>query len=151
LSVAETSNKGHGRRERRRLEASTRLAEHLDWPGVSQVCRIERWRRLGGKEEHEVAFAITSVPRSLADAATLLACNRGHWGIENRSHYVRDVTFGEDASQIRKGYAPQILAGLRNGLIAALRAEGVKNIAATLRQNALKVPRLLAKLGIMKK
>ena len=149
--MAETSNKGHGRRERRRLEASTRLAEHLDWPGVSQVCRIERWRRLGGKEEHEVAFAITSVPRSLADAATLLACNRGHWGIENRSHYVRDVTFGEDASQIRKGYAPQILASLRNGLIAALRAEGVKNIAATLRQNALKVPHLLAKLGIMKK
>ncbi|HVT27177.1 MAG TPA: ISAs1 family transposase [Lacipirellulaceae bacterium] len=149
--MAETINKGHGRRERRRLEASTRLAEHLDWPGVAQVCRIERWRRLRGKEEHEVAYAITSVPRHQADAATLLAYNRGHWGIENRSHYVRDVTFGEDASQIQKGHAPQILAGLRNGLIAALRAEGAKNIAAALRQNVLKVPRLLAKLGIVKK
>ena len=149
--MAETSNKGHGRRERRRLEASTRLAEHLDWPGAAQVCRIERWRRICGKEEHEVAYAITSAPREQADAATLLACNRGHLGIENRSHYVRDVTFGEDASQIEKGYAPQILAGLRNGLIAAMRAEGVKNIAAALRQNALKVPRLLAKLGIVKK
>ena len=91
--------------------ASTRLAEHLDWPGVAQVCRIERWRSISGKEEHEVAYAITSAPRDQADAATLLACNRGHWGIENRSHYVRDVTFGEDASQIEKGYAPQILAG----------------------------------------
>jgi predicted transposase YbfD/YdcC len=151
LSVAETSNKGHGRRERRRLEASTRLAEQLDWPGVAQVCRIERWRRVAGKEEHEVAYAITSVPRDLADAATLLACNRGHWGIENRSHYVRDVTFGEDASQIEKGYAPQILAGLRNALIAALRAEGVKNIASALRRNALKVPHLFAQLGIVKK
>lgn len=149
--MAETSNKGHGRRERRRLEASTRLAEHLDWPGAAQVCRIKRWRWICGKEEHEVAYAITSAPRAQADAATLLACNRGHWGIENRSHYVRDVTFGEDASQIEKGYAPQILAGLRNGLIAAMRAEGVKNIAAALRQNALKVPRLLAKLGIVKK
>lgn len=149
--MAETINKGHGRRERRRLEASTRLAEHLDWPGVAQVCRIERWRRLRGKEEHEVAYAITSVPRHQADAATLLAYHRGHWGIENRSHYVRDVTFGEDASQIQKGHAPQILAGLRNGVIAALRAEGAKNIAAALRQNVLKVPRLLAKLGIVKK
>lgn len=127
------------------------MAEHLDWPGVAQVCRIERWRWIRGKEEHEVAYAITSAPRDQADAATLLACSRGHWGIENRSHYVRDATFGEDASQIEKGYAPQILAGLRNGLIAALRAEGVKNIAAALRQNAFKVPRLLAKLGIVKK
>jgi predicted transposase YbfD/YdcC len=127
------------------------LAEHLDWPGVAQVCRIERWRRIRGKEEHEVAYAITSAPRDQADATTLLACSRGHWGIENRSHYVRDVTFGEDASQIEKGYAPQILAGLRNGLIAVCRAEGVKNIAAALRQNAFKVPHLLAKLGIVKK
>lgn len=127
------------------------MAAHLDWPGAAQVCRIERWRWIRGKEEHEVAYAITSAQRDQADAATLLACNRGHWGIENRSHYVRDVTFGEDASQIEKGYAPQILAGLRNGLIAAMRAEGAKNIAAALRQNALKVPRLLAKLGIVKK
>lgn len=149
--MAETINKGHGRRERRRLEASTRLAKHLDWPGLEQVCRIERRRWIRGKEEHEVAYAITSAPRDQADANTLLAFNRGHWGIENRSHYVRDVTFGEDASQIRKGYAPQILAGLRNGLVAAMRAEGVTNIAAALRLNALKVPRLLAKLGIVKK
>lgn len=118
---------------------------------MAQVCRIERWRRLGGKEEHEVAYGITSASPQQANAAKLLAWNRGHWGIENRLHYVRDVTFGEDASQIEQGHAPQILAGLRNGLIAALRAEQVKNIAATLRQNALKVPRLLAKLGIMKK
>jgi predicted transposase YbfD/YdcC len=149
--VAETSNKGHGRRERRRLEASTRLAEHLDWPGVAQVCRIERWRSSGDKQEHEVAYAITSVPRHLADAADLLSYNRGHWGIENRSHYVRDVTLGEDASQIEAGYAPQVLADLRNGLIATFRADGVKNIAAALRKNALNVPRLLAKLGFVKK
>lgn len=79
-----------------------------------------------------------------------MAFNRGHWRIEKRSHYVRGVTFGEDESQIGKGYVPQILAGPRNGLVAAMRAEGVANIAAALRPNALKVPRLLAKLGIVK-
>ena len=114
---------------------------------MAQVCRIERWRSNGDKQEHEVAYAITSVPRDLADAADLLAYNRGHWGIENRSHYIRDVTFGEDASQIEKGYAPQVLASLRNGIIATFRAECVTNIAAALRKNALKVPQLLAKLA----
>jgi predicted transposase YbfD/YdcC len=138
--MAETQGKGHGRRERRRLVASTRLAEHLDWPGVAQVCRIQRWRSVKGKEEHDVAYAITSAPRQLADAAFLLACNRGHWGIENRSHYVRDVTLGEDVSQIEKGYAPQVLAGLRNGLIAALRAEGIEKIASALRKAPSKSP-----------
>ena len=98
-----------------------------------------------------MAYAITSVPRSLVDAVMLLSWNRGHWGIENRSHYVRDVTFGEDASQIRKGHAPQTLASLRNGLLTYLRAEGVANIAAALRKHAYQVPRLLAKLGIVKK
>jgi predicted transposase YbfD/YdcC len=127
------------------------LADHLDWPGVAQVCRIQRRRRLQGKEEYEVTYAVTSVPRSLADAATLLQWNRGHWGIENRSHYVRDVTMGEDAGQINSGSAPKVLAGIRNGLITAMRAEGITNIAATLRKNACQVPSLLAKLGIMKK
>jgi hypothetical protein len=127
------------------------LAEHLDWPGIAQVCRIERLRCVKGKEEREVAYAITSVPRRLADAAVLLGWNRGHWGIENRSHYVRDATLGEDASQIRKGHAPQVLAALRNGVLAFLRAEGVVNVASALRRNACQVARLSAKLGSVKK
>lgn len=144
-------NKGHGRRERRRLEASTRLAAHLDWPGVAQVCRIQRWRRVKGQEGYEVSYAITSVPRSRADAAQLLQWNRGHWRIENGSHYVRDVTMGEDASQIETGNAPRILAGLRNAAVTFLRGAGAKNIAAALRTNAYHVNRLFAKLGIVKK
>lgn len=133
------------------MEASTRLAEHLDWPGLAQVCRIERWRRCGDKEEHEVAYAITSVPRQQADAALLLQWNRGHWGIENRSHYVRDVTLGEDASQINKGASPRVLASLRNAVVTYLRHDGASNIAAALRANAYQVHKILAKLGIMKK
>ena len=133
------------------MEASTRLAEHLDWPGLAQVCRIQRWRSSRGKDEFEIAYAITSVPRDQADATRLLQWNRGHWLIENRSHWVRDVTFGEDASQIHKGQAPQILAKLRNAAISFLRHDGATNIAAALRANAYQVHQLFAKLGIVKK
>jgi hypothetical protein len=97
-----------------------------------------------------VAYAITSVPKEQADAETLLGWWRGHWGIENRSHYVRDVTMGEDASRIRTGAAPQILAAFRNAAIGWLRLQGVENIAEALRRNAAQVPRLLRSVGILK-
>ena len=151
MDQAETLDKQHGRIERRTLQASTRLADHLDWPGVAQVCRVDRRTWRDGKWVHETAYYITSAPRPLADARTLLGWNRGHWGIENRSHYVRDVTFGEDASQIRKGWAPQCLAAVRNTAISFLRASGVTNIAAALRNNDYQLPALFAKLGIVKK
>lgn len=98
----------------------------------------------------EVEYAVTSVPRAQAHALQLLAWWRGHWGIENRSHYVRDVTFGEDACTIRKGDAPQNLATLRNAIISLLRLEGHVNIAAALRAVGWKTNRLLAMLGIFK-
>ena len=110
------------------------------WPGVRQVCRVERRRtvRRRGRvrEETEVTYAITSLPPERADAATLLAYLRGHWSIENRLHYVRDVTFDEDRSQTRSGAAPQVLATCRNLALALLRASGATNIAAALRTHA---------------
>ncbi len=150
LDTAETTNKGHGRREHRRLQASTRLAGHLDWPGLAQVCRLQRtsWRK--GIQTHEVAYAIASVPRSQGNAADLLEWWRGHWGIENKSHWVRDVVFGEDACRIRKGNAPQVFSALRNASISLLRSLGCPQIAQTLRENACSVDRLLARLGILK-
>jgi hypothetical protein len=81
-------------------------------------------------------------------ASALLAWWRGHWGIENRLHWVRDVTLGEDASRIRTGSAPQILAALRNAGISLLRTLGVTNVAEALRENACKVDDTLTKLGI---
>ena len=105
LDRAETINKGHGRRERRSLQTSTRLIRHLDWPGVAQVCRLERGRQRGTRQTVEVVYAITSVPRSQANAARLLAWWRGHWGIENRLHWSRDVVWGEDHCRVRKGHA----------------------------------------------
>jgi len=125
-------NRGHGREEVRRLWASTALREYLDWPGVSQVCKVERVTERKGKVSSEVRYAITSLGESVG-AARLLRLVRGHWAIENRLHYVRDVTFGEDGSQVRTGSAPEVMAALRNVVIGVLRAAGRTNIAAGLR------------------
>jgi predicted transposase YbfD/YdcC len=141
-------DKGHGRRERRTLKATTALNEYLNWPGVAQVGQIECVVEQDGKTSQETRYFITSVPRNLGGAEQLLAWTRGHWSIENRSHYVRDVTFGEDASRIRKGSGPEIMAALRNAAIGFLRLTGATNIAETLRRNASQVRTLFARLGI---
>jgi hypothetical protein len=138
-----------GRIERRTIQTTTRLNDYLDWPGVGQVCRVERVVRRGGQESREVAYAITSVGPEWAGAAELLSWWRGHWGIENRLHWVRDVTLGEDASRIRSGAAPQVMAALRNAAVSLLRLLGAGNIAETVRANPYRVPAVLAELGIM--
>ena len=126
------------------------LAGYLDWPGAAQVCRIRAEVKEGGEATCEVSYAITSVPRERAGAATLLGWHRGHWGIENRTHYVRDVTMGEDGNRTRVGSSPQVLAALRNAAISQLRMAGSKNIAAALRRNAARVAELFKSLRILK-
>jgi len=133
------------------LKATTALSQYLDWPGVSQVGQVESVVEQDGTVSHEIRYFITSVPRGLADAAQLLTWGRGHWSIENRSHYVRDVTFGEDASRIRKGSGPEVMAALRNAAIGFFRATGATNIAETIRRNACRVRELFTNLGILKK
>jgi predicted transposase YbfD/YdcC len=150
LDQAETLEKSHGRIVRHRLEATTRLAGHADWPGLQQVCRLTRTTLRKGQKKVEVAYAISSVPRSQAGAAQLLTWWRDHWDIENRSHYVRDVTLQEDACQIHSGHAPQIFAALRNACISFLRLHGCTNLAAGFRDCAWNPQRLLTKLGIFK-
>jgi len=118
---------------------------------VAQVGQIESVVEQRGKVSHETRYFITSVPRELADASQVLKWARGHWSIENRSHYVRDVTLGEDASRIRKGSGPEVMAALRNAAIGLLRATGATNIAETIRRNAYQVPELFTSLGIFKK
>jgi hypothetical protein len=133
----------HGRREERRLWAlhDPELNECLGWPHLRQVCRLERRRatvRRGRevKAEVEVTYLVTSAAPARAAAALLLRTNRGHWGIENRTHHVRDVTFDEDRSQIRSGAAPQAFAASKNLAIALLRRRGCSNIAEALRSYA---------------
>lgn len=145
-----TADKGHGRLTIRHLQASSRLAGHLDWPGLKQVCRIERIVKAKGLETREIAYAITSLSAERATAADLLAYNRGHWGIENRLHWVRDVSFGEDACRANVQHGPQNLAALRNVALTLLRRAGVNEILSTLRDFATRPTDLLKFLRIMK-
>ncbi len=142
--------KGHGRIETRAIWTSTDLVGYTDFPFLAQVFRIERTvtTLTGLPKHHEIVFGVTSCPPARADAARLLALNRGHWGIENRLHWVRDVTFDEDRSQVRTGAGPQVMASLRHLAITLLRLAGCTSIAAALRHCARPVTRPLRLLGI---
>jgi hypothetical protein len=146
--TATTCDKGHGRVERRTLTSTTDLNAFLDWPGLQQVCRIQRERVIGGHRACEMVYYLTSLPRSRVGPDHLLELVRGHWGaIENRLHYVRDVALGEDASTIRTGHAPQNLATLRNTALNWLRLAGRHQITAALRNFARNPLRLFTHLG----
>lgn len=121
LQTATSCDKGHGRVEVRSIETLTRIPAWLSWPGVQQVCRITRQRTLKGETSIEIVLAITSLTRLRADAKKLLALTQKHWSIENRLHYVRDVSMGEDACRVRTGHAPQNLSALRNLTIGLIR------------------------------
>ena len=139
----------HGDRwEERTLWASTALDDYLEWPDVQQVCCLERMVTCKGATRKEVAYAITSLSPAQAGPLELLRWWRGHWSIENRLHYVRDVTMKEDASQVRSGAAPQVMAAVRNAVLGLLRQTGASNIAAALRHYSYKPLEALALLGI---
>lgn len=127
------SEGSHGdRREYRKLCVTDALQGYLEWPGHRQVMKLESWRSIKGKDTRQVRYAITSLGPQ-ASPERLLRLLRGHWGIENGLHYVRDVTLGEDSSQVRTGSAPYMMAALRNLVVGILRLRGATNIAATLR------------------
>lgn len=129
-----TIDTGHGRRpEVRELIASTDLAGYLDWPGVAQVLRIERTWRDHGQPKRAVHYAITSLPPDRGTPERLLVLKRGHWLIENRLHWRKDVTFGEDASLIHAGQGPAVMSHLRNAASSLLHHHGVQQVAARLR------------------
>jgi predicted transposase YbfD/YdcC len=133
---ASASNKGHGRFERRTVIATTELTSYLkpQWPDLGQVYQITRERREKGKTQVEIAYRITSLKPEQADAARLLKLDRGHWGIENGLHHVRDVTMGEDACRVRAANAPQVMAAARNLALALIRPLGFASIAAAARR-----------------
>lgn len=142
--------KGHGRRETRTLESSATLTPYLDWPGLAQALR-RRCRRVNaqtGEERTQTRYGITSLSRAQADAAQLEQLWRGHWAIENRVHYVRDVTLGADARQVHVGAAPHALATLRNALLNLLRGKGWQNIANAIRYYAAPLAEALTLIGL---
>ncbi len=148
MRYASTDDHGHGRAERRTLIASTDLNDYLDWPGVAQVFTVERVWQEGGITKQSVRYGITSLPITVADAARLLTLKRDHWRIENGLHYVKDVTLGEDRSQIRTGHGPDVLAMMRDTALNLLRSTGCRTIAAQLRHHCRCPDALFSLLGL---
>lgn len=142
--------KGHGRIETRAIWTSTDLVGYTTFPFAAQVFCIERTVTTlqGAPKHHEIVYGITSLSPARANAARVLALNRSHWGIENRLHWIRDVTFDEDRSQVRTGAGPQVMASLRNIAITLLRLAGCTNIAAGTRRCARQIVRPLRLLGL---
>jgi predicted transposase YbfD/YdcC len=138
----------HGREEIRRLKAVT--VPGLPFPHAGQALQIVRRRHTvrTGKVSLERVYPLTSLAVHQANAADLAERVRGHWAIENREHYVRDVTSGEDASRVRNGSAPRPMASLRNPAIGALRLAGRDNIAQGLRHHGRDMAQPLATLGL---
>ena len=150
LASAEETDSHSQRLERRRLTAAPELAGVTDWPGLAQVLRMER-RVIDlhtGEVRDETAYALTSLPAERATAGQLLTLWRQHWHIENKVHYVRDVTYGEDEATVRTGNGPQALAALRNTALTLLRRAGETNIAAACRRYAAQPALALAAVGL---
>lgn len=141
--------KGHGRAEWRTLKV-TAVAAGIAFPHAAQAIQIRRRRRpLTGTKRWstQTSYAVTSLAASQATPAQLARWARGHWHIE-ALHHIRDVTYGEDASQVRTGNGPQVMATLRNLGIAILKPAGHASIAAATRHHARDATRTLATLGL---
>ena len=128
---------GHGRTTTRTLKAAE-IAEGIGFPGAVQVLQLTRTATddKTGKKHTEVVYAVTSLSVADAKPAQIAAWLHGHWAIENRLHWVRDVTYSEDHSQIRTEGGPQVMATLRNTGISILRLTGHTNIASANRYHA---------------
>jgi predicted transposase YbfD/YdcC len=103
------------------------------WPLIAQVAEVRRTVTQHGETSTEVIYLITDLSPQQASPGRLLALVRGHWGIENRSHSVRDVSFQEDRSRLRTDNAPQVLAAFRNLAVSLVHRFGSCQISATRR------------------
>jgi len=147
--TARTVDIGHGRIEQRHITTSEALVGYSDWPGLAQVFELGRHiTQNTTKERVEVVYGVTSLNPERATPERLLELIRGHWQIENKSHWVRDVTFDEDRSQVRCGHIPQVMAALRNTTIGLLRWAGYSNSAAACRRMAAQPDLALTLIGI---
>lgn len=122
----------------------------MNFPHVGQVFCIRReiTKLKSAKTTEEIVFGVTSLSPQKANPSRVLNLNRGHWSIENRLHWVRDVTFDEDRSQIRTRNAPRIMASFRNLIIGLFRYLGSTNVARSLRSMGSKPHLALRLLGL---
>jgi predicted transposase YbfD/YdcC len=135
FQLAQTLDRQRGRVESRIIKVSQELCSYLDvdWPGITHVAQLTRTRTLKGETTTEIVSLISILPSGQDAPQYLLELSRGHWGIENCLHYVRNVTFAEDRSRIRTGHAPQLLAACRNLALTLIHRSGSSQIAASRR------------------
>jgi predicted transposase YbfD/YdcC len=126
---------GHGRLTIRQLQTSSELNLALahEWRDVAQVFLLERWVTRQGKPSYESVCGLTSLPATLAPPAKLLALVRAHWQIENRCHWRRDATLGEDGCTVRHPQVAAVLAVLNAALLALLDHSQVRNVRTAIR------------------
>ena len=124
--------------EIRRIWASTELNNYLTFPHVAQVFAIRRDTTdlVTQKFRTETVYGLTSLKPEIANPERLLSLSRNHWSIENRLHWVRDVTFDEDRCRVRRGAGAQVMASLRNLAVSLLRMAGARYIPSALRRCA---------------
>jgi predicted transposase YbfD/YdcC len=126
---------GRGRRIRRTIKVAA-VPDWIEFEGAAQVAQLRRTVTIDGKQTIEVVYLITSAGNHLAPPTVLASWIREHWHIENKLHWVRDVTYQEDKSLVRTGNAPRVMATLRSTAISLLRLAGHDNIAAANRHHA---------------
>ena len=112
-----------------------------EWIGLKSLIKVERTGTRGGKPYHQTAYYISSL---LRDAVVFAEGIRGHWGIENRLHWVKDVVFDEDRSTIHTGQAPANLSLLRAIALNVLRCSGYSSITRAQRFLANDIDKILA-------
>jgi hypothetical protein len=139
LRCVQATTKAHGRLETRTLWASADVHPYLEWPGVEQALCIER-RRVSlatGQISTEIVYGLTSLAPDQLDLDKVLTRWRGHWGIENREHWVRDVIMAEDNSRVHHPTRAHVLAALRNAVLSLCHALGMPSVKNARRHFAL--------------
>lgn len=124
-------NKGHGRIEKRKVSIMRSKLNLPGWLSVETIIKVESQRQTRYKSESETRYYISDLRET---ALSFYQRIRGYWGVENKVHYVRDVTFGEDKSRVRILPLPQILAIARNLAINLYRNAGFSNMAQARRR-----------------
>ncbi len=133
--TAQRVEKGHGRLVTRRLETTTALNDYLDWPGLAQAFKLTRRtvRLSTGEIREDTLYGLTSLPSEQASPEDLLTFIQQHWTIENKLHWVKDVTLDEDRCQLRTASTHHLMALFRNLALSLLRLHDHHHIASALR------------------
>jgi len=149
-SPHKTIDKGHGRIEKRKIQVAPVKTGQTNFPYAAQFIKLVRSTTdlKGSNLSQDTAYLVTGLSSERAGSGYLLESIRGHWSIENSLHWVRDVTFDEDRSQIRTGSVLRVFASIRNLAISLLRLNGVKCIASGLRKLSWNAERALELVGV---